>query len=203
MKLCKDASVDEYTAWEYFSTIRDLYSQTWRKYHNLSHIYRYIKSVVNHKDKLSDINSILFSVWFHDVIYTPSRNDNEERSVELFKQFVKDANLKIDIDKVCKYIICTKYHFTNTEYDDSDLNYFLDFDLETFSIENFDDYSEINSGIRYEYTHHFKLEEFIQGRLKFLQLVLSKNSIFRTEEFRNNSEKKARDNIQREINFYS
>ncbi len=81
MGLCKDLHVNDYTAWEYFSIMRDLYSQMWRKYHDLSHIYRYINSIYAHKDKLNDINSVLLSAWFHDIIYTPSRNDNEEVNV--------------------------------------------------------------------------------------------------------------------------
>jgi predicted metal-dependent HD superfamily phosphohydrolase len=78
MRLCKELSIGDYHAWQYFSIIRDFYSQTWRKYHNLSHIYRYINSIIAHKDKLNDIKTVLLSAWFHDIIYTPSRNDNEE-----------------------------------------------------------------------------------------------------------------------------
>jgi predicted metal-dependent HD superfamily phosphohydrolase len=62
---------------------------------------------------------------------------------------------------------------------------------------------EINSGILYEFTHHYKIEEFKKGRANFLQTVLTKNYIYRTDEFRHNYEKKARDNIQKEIQLYS
>jgi predicted metal-dependent HD superfamily phosphohydrolase len=99
--------------------------------------------------------------------------------------------------------MCTKHHFINIEYDDSDLNYFLDFDLETFGLDDFESYMEINSGIQYEFTHHYNLEDFKNGRVKFLNFALTKNSIYRTDEYKNNFEKKARENIQKEIEIYS
>ena len=99
--------------------------------------------------------------------------------------------------------MCTKYHFSDNEYDDSDLNYFLDFDLETFGLDNFDDYMLINSGIQYEYTHHLKFENFKTGRNKFLSFVLTKKSIYRTDEYKFNQEKKAKENIHKEIELYS
>jgi predicted metal-dependent HD superfamily phosphohydrolase len=63
---------------DWFSIIRDLHMQTWRKYHNLNHIYIFIKLAYDYKDKIKDHSSVLFSIWFHDIIYTPSRSDNEE-----------------------------------------------------------------------------------------------------------------------------
>ena len=67
---------------KWFSKIRDLYSQSWRKYHSLNHIIYLLKSFENinkgNKELIKDKISVFYSIIFHDIIYTPSRNDNEE-----------------------------------------------------------------------------------------------------------------------------
>ena len=79
--------------------------------------------------------------------------------------------------------MATKYHFSDKTYDDSDLNYLLDFDLSGFAIENFNDYWELNQGIKFEFSFHGE-EGFKNGRIKFLNSVKNKSSIFRTEEWK-------------------
>jgi predicted metal-dependent HD superfamily phosphohydrolase len=98
--------------------------------------------------------------------------------------------------------MCTKYHFSETEYDDLDLNYMLDFDLYTFGLP-FEDYAKINEGIVYEFTHHINMGEFVKGRTGFLNLVLKKSIIYRTSEFYDKYEVKAMENINKEIEMLS
>jgi len=58
------------------------YTEPHRSYHNLSHIYSLLMMAEEYYDFIE--NPILFelSIWFHDLIYDPSRNDNEEKSAE-------------------------------------------------------------------------------------------------------------------------
>ena len=95
--------------------------------------------------------------------------------------------------------MCTKYHFKDIVYDDNDLNLFLDIDLESFGIISFEEY--INNGIMYEYTHHYDLKEYIEGRTKFLQSLLKKDFIYRSIEFKDKLEIIARENIGKEIEY--
>lgn len=197
------------TSSKWFSILRDYYMQSWRKYHTLNHIYWFINKCEElfKEGKIKDRINVTLAIWFHDVIYVPSRSDNEDRSCVKFKEFCDDIERAlvlentfncIDPDKICYYIMCTKHHFDEKIYTDSDLNYLLDLDLYTFSLET-NAYLETNKGIKFEYTHHLTEEEFKTGRTNFLQKVLGKTNIFRSEEFINKYEAKARENINKEI----
>lgn len=67
----------------WFSLLRDLYSQFWRKYHTLNHIYDFIKTFEVLEFQLEDSLNFYLAIWFHDVIYVPSRTDNEEVNYRL------------------------------------------------------------------------------------------------------------------------
>jgi len=101
------------------------------------------------------------------------------------KESHKDIKLDlIDRDKIAKYIMCTKHHFDETTYDDSDLNYVLDFDLWEFSNEDFDKYMVYSRRIYFEFSH-FSEAKLRHGRTQFFEKVLKKSYIFRHEEFFN------------------
>lgn len=196
----------------WFSILRDNYMQSWRRYHNLIHIHQFISTAENYfiAGKLKDNINTLLSIWFHDVVYIPSRIDNEERSAEMFTEFYEDVKRAlvientlelIDVDKVSLYILCTKHHFEEFSYEDSDLNYMLDFDLMSLAVDE-SKYFEINDRIRYEYRHHLSEEQWNVGRRKFLEKVLEKKSIYRTEEFKSQMEDNARRNIKLELESF-
>jgi predicted metal-dependent HD superfamily phosphohydrolase len=104
-------------------------------------------------------------------------------------------------ERVINYIDCTKKHFSNNVYEDKDLNLFLDFDLYTFSFEDFNDYMIYGEGITYEFTHHLTLDSFLEGRTNFLSGVLEKNALYRTTEFFDKFEENAKNNIRKEIEY--
>lgn len=104
----------------------------------------------------------------------------------------------MDEDKIIDYILCTKKHFDEMQYQDYDLNLFLDFDLSGFSLDK--KYHLKNSlDIKFEFTNHLTEEEWKNGRTNFLKFVLTKKRIFRTEYFYEQYERIARDNIEFEI----
>ena len=35
-------------------------------------------------------DTFLYSLWFHDIIYDPKRNDNEQQSAEVFGTFAEE-----------------------------------------------------------------------------------------------------------------
>jgi predicted metal-dependent HD superfamily phosphohydrolase len=118
---------------------------------------------------------------------------------EYYDSLSSDAKKFIDYTKVNHYIMCTKYHFSDKSYNDLDLNYMLDFDLYTFGLESLEDYLRINEGIMYEFTHHYELADFLKGRTSFLNMVLAKDRIYRTEDYYSKYEERARENIKQEI----
>ena len=196
----------------WFTILRDNYMQSWRKYHDLNHILNYVSLAESYylQEKIKDNINVMLSIWFHDSMYIPSRYDNEERSIELFLEFYEDVKralvLKntldlIDTKKVSFYITCTKHHFEEDTYDDEDLNYMLDCDLYSLGADQ-SKYFLINEMIKYEYRHHLSEDEWIAGRKKFLEKVLAKKYIYRTDEIRGQLENVARSNIQLELESY-
>ncbi len=195
----------------WFSILRDLYMQFWRKYHSLNHIYIYYSLIETaFKDgKIKDYINIALAAWFHDSIYVSSRGDNEERSVDLFMKFYKDIEKEkgikteiLDVKKICFYIMCTKYHFDEKRnYEDDELNYFLDFDIFTFSLCDEEALMKISRSIREEY-FIYNDQDWAEGRIKFLSALYSKPYIYRTNEYKTNFESVAKVNIQKEIEFY-
>jgi len=104
----------------------------------------------------------------------------------------------INEEKIINYILCTKKHFAETEFNDYDLNLFLDFDLSGFSLER-ENHLRNSLEIKYEFSHHLKENEWKEGRTSFLKFVLKKNRIYRTDFFYAKYESIARDNIKYEI----
>jgi phosphopantetheine adenylyltransferase/predicted metal-dependent HD superfamily phosphohydrolase len=197
----------------WFSLIRDYYMQSWRSYHTLNHIYYYLSGAekLHMKGKIKSYVNVMLAIWFHDIINTPSRADNEERSVQIFLNFYEDIKIYlarektfslIQPDKISYFIMQTKSHFEDINYDEEDLNYFLDLDLASFGQQDLEKYLKGSENIKFEFSHHLEESEWNFGRSEFLKSVLKKKFIFRTEEFRKMNEELARRNIQAEIEIY-
>ena len=193
--ICNEIKLSKEKTLYWFSILRDLYLQSWRKYHSLNHIMNYTNQAMEYykAGKIKDIINVILAIWFHDSIYVASRHDNEERSVQLFEDFYNDIQLDgndsnislIDKEKVSFYIMCTKYHFDEKRtYEDPELNYFLDFDLFTFSTVDEDSYFKNSNNIRQEY-FIYSDKEWANGRYKFLESLYQKTFIFRSEEYSN------------------
>ncbi len=83
----------------------DNYGDSTRFYHNYEHIWNMILEAKN-SNVLS--TELLLAIVFHDIVYDPKRNDNEEKSVEVFRNHFRGDF--IDIDAVAKAILETKAH---------------------------------------------------------------------------------------------
>ena len=106
---------------------------------------------------------------------------------EFYFEISKCKDIKLELisrEKVAKYIMCTKHHFDKTTYEDNDLNYVLDFDLNEFTNEDFNEFYEISKKIYFEFSFHGE-DQLRKGRTAFLEMVLQKDRIFRTDEFHN------------------
>ena len=145
-------------------------------------------------------NEFLISIFFHDIIYIPSRNDNEEKSIDIFNKFyteIKSENL--NKEKVIEFISNTKHHLLPLNNNSEEINYFMDMDMEIIAEDNWEDYE---NKIRKEYCYCNDIE-YKDKRKQFLQSLLNKDKIFRTKLFYNTYEQKARINLTNIINKLS
>jgi len=181
---------------KYWYEIQKAYSAKTRYYHTFSHIQNMLESSIKFEDKIDDIQNIQLSIFYHDVVYSGKRKDNEELSAELARKHLNKLNYPINkIEKCCNYILATKGH--NPAHSDNDLNYFLDFDLQKLG-SNWEEYDEYSKHIRQEYRFYPDII-YKPGRKKVLEHFLNLEKIFKSHEFYHLYEKQARLNLLMEL----
>ena len=167
------------------------YSEDHRHYHTLAHIEACFKKLDEVSDSIDDIFSLKAAIWFHDVIYDPSRNDNEEMSAQYAQSFLNSLKLNQDkISKVVELINLTKHNKTPITDDEK---YLLDIDVSILGSDD-DLYSCYEKSIRQEYKQ-IPDENYREGRINVLQSFLDSQHIYYTEYFRQRYEQQARKNI--------
>ena len=182
-----------------WTAIESRYCEPGRAYHTLEHILDLIIISRQFRTKISDYTSVLLAIIFHDIIYDPKSNINEEDSAVLFVELLQEHLDGSLLTKTANYIIATTDHLPGKILD-YDLLLFLDLDMSILGRER-DEYSSYAAKIRMEYSH-IDESAFNVGRSGFLRKTLqSHNHILLTEEFRTLMESKARSNLEWEINF--
>ncbi|MXO05362.1 hypothetical protein [Flavobacterium sp. HBTb2-11-1] len=171
------------------------YSKKSRHYHNLTHLKEMIESFEVYRNKLENPNEILFSIFYHDFVYSASKKDNELKSAE-YALSVLPENVNLNKQLVFDAICATQQHQQNTI---EDINWLIDFDLKILS-KDWEDYKIYFEQIRKEYRIY---PDFLYkpGRAKALKHFLENEFIFQTDEFKSLYEKKARINIEKEISL--
>jgi len=192
-KYCDDNSLIE----KLWTEIQESYSKSNRYYHNLLHIENVINEISLVKEKINDWDTILFSAFYHDIIYDVKSPSNEEDSAEFARNRLLHISYPLDKISVCiSQILATKGHSLS---DNTDTNYLVDADLSVLGKE-WNVYSSYSQQVRQEYSIYPDLL-YNQGRTKVLETFLSKDKIYKTDYFFRIYEEKSRMNIAREINI--
>lgn len=171
------------------------YSKSNRHYHNLNHLMDLYAQLSDLKNGISDWDTLLFSLFYHDVIYNSRKQNNEEKSAELAVKRMLQLGLPPEKVSKCKdQIIATKSH---QEAADPDTNFFTDADLSILGRDR-DTYRTYCANIRKEYAIY---PGFIynKGRKKVVRHFLEMERIFKTKEFFERFEMQARDNLEKEL----
>lgn len=172
------------------------YQEDNRHYHDLSHILQLVSLQQAYADRIRDNEVVLFSIFFHDIIYNARQSDNEEKSATAAVIHLRKIGFPAEkITAVNDFIIATKTHINIQQ--DPDLDYFLDFDLQILGTAP-EAYRQYTQQIRQEYSIYPDLL-YKPGRKKAMKHFLEMPSIFRTPAFRELYEENARRNIQAEI----
>ncbi len=164
-------------------------------YEQIQEIIKKENGSIEYKAYLTDLDTVLFSIFYHDFIYKRRRHNNEQKSADVAKDRLTRLGVPNNKITQCqKQIIATKHHAKSS---DSDTNYLLDFDLGILG-ESPEMYQDYTKKIRKEYTIY---PDFIYnpGRKKVLQHFLNMDSLFKTEEFYKNYEPQARENLKAEF----
>lgn len=182
-----------------FAALAKRYAQTHRHYHSAQHI----AECLAHFDTAHALSCDIFeheaevelALWFHDAIYEPRAKDNESRSAAWAERVTREAGLSQDVsDRVHDMILKTCHDALPQTRDEQVL---IDIDLSILGAEpaRFDEYER---QVREEYAW---VPGFVfkRKRREVLQGFLDRASIYSTAPFREQLEKKARENLARSI----
>jgi len=179
-----------------FQTLIEQYAEPQRQYHNVFHIHALIQLQQAYQAVITDNESLLLAVFFHDIIYDVKRSDNEELSAEAATAFLQQTSYPADkIGKVAAFIRATQTHINTNN--DSDLDHFLDFDLSILSADT-GAYQAYTAQIRAEYAI-YPDNLYKPGRTRVLQHFLQMPSIYKTVSFKVQHEAAARHNMTEEL----
>ncbi len=181
---------------ELWTEIEKNYSSKKRYYHTLQHLENLLVQLTDVKGEIQNWNTILFTLYYHDIVYNSLKSDNEEKSAELAEKRMKEISVSIDTIELCKQqILATKSHIKST---DSDTNYFTDVDLSVLG-QPWETYSDYYKNVRKEYSIY---PDFIYnpGRKRVLNHFLAMDRIFKTDFFYNKFELQAKQNLIHELN---
>lgn len=180
---------------ELWTEIEKNYSSKKRHYHTLEHLDNLLSQLTDVKSEIQNWEIILFTLFYHDIIYNSIKSDNEEKSAEFAENRMKQISVSNDKIELCKeQILATKSHIKST---DSDTNYFTDADLSVLG-QNWETYLLYCKNVRKEYSIYPTLV-YNPGRKKVLNHFLSMGRIFKTDFFYNKFEIQAKQNLQQEI----
>jgi len=134
------------------------YSEPQRFYHNWNHILDMVEKAIKLGNEYKGIN-LLLAILFHDIVYIPTKDDNEFQSAFLFLTYYPYCTL------ISQAILDTKYHIAKDNCPVSELLCELDMSILYDDMEAFMKYEK---GIRLEY-FFVPIETYKKNRIKFLK----------------------------------
>ncbi len=182
-----------------WTEIADSYSAPHRHYHTLTHLAHVYEELEAVKPNIQHWDSLMFSLFYHDVIYDPSQHDNEEASALLAIKRLSALQVPDEIAVRCStQILATKKHEAGT---DRDTDLLTDADLAILG-QSSSTYEVYCQQIRKEY-QIYPDPMYNFGRRKVLLHFLEMERIFKTDWFFNKYEHQARENLRLELQRYS
>lgn len=150
-------------------TLLTMWNESHRYYHNLDHLNDLISQINENKSKYSEkeYEKLILTALFHDSIYDPMKNDNEEKSAQFFESCLLEKNS--DTEEIKQMILDTKTHTATTLLSEK----FNQLDMSIVE-SDFDKLVQWEEGIRLEFEPIYGPEEYKEGRLKFLESLLDK-----------------------------
>lgn len=66
-----------------WTEIGSAYSRSGRHYHTLDHLQNLLVELSGVRSSIGDWDVVLFSLFYHDIVYNPLKSNNEEKSAEM------------------------------------------------------------------------------------------------------------------------
>jgi predicted metal-dependent HD superfamily phosphohydrolase len=195
IKLIGNYTTDDRLAIQLWNEIEENYSNKKRHYHTLIHLESLLQQLFTIKIKIKDWDTILFSLYYHDIIYNPLKTTNEEKSAAFAENRMQLIGVpQMTIENCVRQILATKKHLLSA---DNDTNIFIDADLSILG-QPWHVYENYYKQVRNEYSFYPDLI-YRPGRKKVLQHFLQMERIFKTDVCFTMFELQAKENLQKEL----
>ena len=183
-----DAHTDADDIWR---RLEGRYAEPHRHYHDKQHLAHCLEQLDLAAGLIRRPDEVEMAIWFHDVVNQPGRLDNEALSAELFREAASPALEPTFIAAVEELILITTHKHPPG---DPDHQFICDIDLASFGCP-WECFLQDSDAVRAEFTGPD--EEYYRGKRVFLEALLERPKIFRTDFFNERYEQQARDNIRR------
>lgn len=151
--------------------VEPFYNNQSRYFHNFDHIL----SAEKYFDEMTDEQYV---AWlFHDIIYIPGENDNEEKSEQFFQEYILWNDLNVNSEIVSQIILDTKLHKPTIE----ESAFVLDIDMLCLSLP-YNEFLSSREDVIKEYSPVLG-EKVTRNGVKFFMRDLIDKKIYYTEEF--------------------
>ncbi|HEX2417435.1 MAG TPA: metal-dependent phosphohydrolase [Micromonosporaceae bacterium] len=179
-----------------FADLVARWRQPHRHYHDLSHLAAMLAVIDRHAGWADEPAVVRLAAWFHDAVYVPRRNDNEEASAALAGSVLRRLGLPYQqIDEVIRLVRLTERHHPGPGDRNGEL--LCDADLSVLADEP-DSYRHYTHRIRMEYSH-VPDAAFRAGRIGVLRQLLAMPTLYHVPELKEAWEERARTNLNREL----
>ncbi len=175
---------------ELYGALYSAYSESQRHYHTVQHIVECLDHFHDIKTHLTDALSVELAIWFHDVIYNPQANDNEQQSADYMKQVLESVLVAEQMEKIYAWILATQAHAPTAHLD---LAYLLDIDLAILASDPMR-FAEYECQIQQEYAW-VEPALYVQKRQQVLRHFLETQPLYQTPFFQKCYERLAKQNL--------
>jgi predicted metal-dependent HD superfamily phosphohydrolase len=151
------------------------WSEPHRRYHGLAHLAGVLGLVGELAGDAADRAAVALAAWYHDVVYDPERDDNEQVSAERAWAGLRGLVPDERVDEVARLVLLTAGH--SPEAGDANGAVLCDADLAVLAGPP-DAYAAYASAVRAEYGH-LTDEEFTAGRIAVLERLLALPLLYR------------------------
>ena len=174
-----------------YKQLIDAYGEPQRVYHTLNHIRHCLKHFSRVRDRLHDADALELAIWFHDVIYVPGANDNEQLSADCFMQMTENS-FEVSLRNRVYDLIMVTLHCCN-EINDDDAKFMVDIDLSSFGMP-WEQFIKDSENVRKELPD-VSDAEFYPRQCAFSKSLLDKPQFFQSDYFFRHFEAQARKNL--------
>jgi predicted metal-dependent HD superfamily phosphohydrolase len=170
------------------------WSEPHRRYHDLAHLAA-VLGLIGRLEGATDPDAVRLAAWYHDAVYEPTRQDNEQVSAQRARAGLRGLVPDERIAEVERLVLLTAGH--DPEPGDANGAVLCDADLAVLAGPP-DAYAAYASAVREEYGH-LSDEDFTAGRIAVLESLLALPVLYRTPEAARQWTDTARANLTAEL----